>query len=310
MKIAPLSLADQEAWAELLATSFNREPEQMRQLLHFLQPDKLVAWGAWDGARLAAQYSCLLTAVSNPACTEPIPVGMSINMAVHPDYRGRGLIKQVSRSVYDRLLENGVLAGVGFSNAAGVKVDKQSKGYGYQVLGQLRPYLAILRQQSHYPPLTISTTWPQYPICIPRDTHHFQFAATPASLQHRFACHPFRQYHFATWEEANQVCGVVIYRPTHLRGIRAVALLAAYGTDLPTLLSRWSTTMYQRGFRLVQVVTTPTACVLDVLRETAVLLPQPKSRNPYYLTLKPLSPDLPPTILDYAQWDCLGGDIL
>jgi hypothetical protein len=49
---------------------------------------------------------------------------------------------------------------------------------------------------------------------------------------------------------------------------------------------------------------------LDLLRKTAVLLPQPKSRTPYYLTLKPLSPGLPSAILDYTQWDCLGGDIL
>ncbi|MEZ4646792.1 MAG: GNAT family N-acetyltransferase [Chloroflexota bacterium] len=63
------------------------------------QGDGLLAWGAWDGARLAAQYSCLLTSLRLPGTEEPARVGMSINMAVHPDYRGQGLIKQVSQPV-------------------------------------------------------------------------------------------------------------------------------------------------------------------------------------------------------------------
>ncbi|MEZ4642293.1 MAG: hypothetical protein R3E31_06070 [Chloroflexota bacterium] len=43
-------------------------------------------------------------------------------MAVRPDYRGRGLlIKQVSQPVYAALAALGGVAGVGFSNAAGVR---------------------------------------------------------------------------------------------------------------------------------------------------------------------------------------------
>ncbi len=311
MKIAPLSLADETAWAELLAVSFNREQSQMNQLLYFLQAEqKLVAWGAWDGKRLAAQYSCYLTAVSNPNCTQPIPVGMSINMAVHPEYRGRGLIKQVSQPVYAQLQENGVLAGVGFSNAAGVQVDKKSKGYGYQVIGQLRPYLAILRQSSNCKPLTLSTTLPNQSFQVALHPQKFQFTATTQSICHRFAHHPFRQYQFAIWEEKETVRGVVIFRTVHLFGVRCVALLAAYSNNMARLLQRWSKTMCQAGTRLVQFVTSPNASILDALKPTAHILPQPRSRNPYYLTLKPLSPNLPTTIHDYQNWECVGGDIL
>ncbi|MCL4263547.1 MAG: GNAT family N-acetyltransferase [Anaerolineae bacterium] len=311
MKIAPLSLADQDAWAHLLAVSFNRNVEQMHQLLHFLQPDqRVVAWGAWDGVRLAAQYSCLLTAVANPHDLNPLPVGMSINMAVHPAYRGQGLIKQVSQPVYRVLTERGMAAGVGFSNAAGVKVDQKSKDYGYRVVGQLRPYLAYLKHKGDIKPLCISGKWPEQPISMPKDTAHFRFAALPAEIKHRFAEHPFRRYQFATWQTENCVHGLVIYRPIRLGGLPAVALLAAYGPDLPGLFRRWSRTMCQEGFRLVQLLTTPHSCILPALRQTAVLTPQFKSRTPYYLTLKPLRPDLPPALLDFAQWDCMGGDVL
>ena len=311
MKIAPLSLADETAWAALLAVSFTRELTQMQQLLRFLQAEqKLVAWGAWDGERLAAQYSCYLTAVSNPTYTQPIPVGMSINMAVHPDYRGRGLIKQVSQPVYAHLQKNGVLAGVGFSNAAGVQVDKKSKGYGYQVIGQLRPYLAILRQPSTCKPLTLTSTFPNKSFNISKNDQKFQFMATPQSICHRFAHHPFRQYQFAIWEEKETIRGVVIFRTVHLFGVRCIALLAAYSNKMAHLLQRWSKTMCQAGTRLVQFVTTPNASILDALKPTAHILPQPRSRNPYYLTLKPLSSALPTPILNYQNWDCVGGDIL
>jgi len=137
-----------------------------------------------------------------------------------------------------------------------------------------------------------------------------QFAWTPDSLQHRFACHPFRRYQFGVWQQGSSVAGIVVYRPIRLAGLPAVALLAAYGADLPGLLRRWMGAVMANGFRLGHLVGTPTSATLSVLRETAVCLPQPFSRNPYYLTLKPLSPALPQTVFCFENWSCRGGDVL
>src|SRR5690349_13675851 len=138
MNIMPLSPEHHPACADLLAASFGRTSAEMSQLLRYLYAGySVIAWGAWDGDRLVAQYSCLLTSLNVPGMDVPMLVGMSVNMAVHPDYQGRGLIKQIAQPVYQAVGEQGGMAGVGFSNAAGVKVDRRSKGYGYQVIGQM-----------------------------------------------------------------------------------------------------------------------------------------------------------------------------
>lgn len=311
MKFAPLTLVDVFPWATLLGAAFNRPTEQMVQLLHFLQPEtNLVAWGAWDGPILAAQYSCLLRPLFLPPSRQTVPMGLSINMAVHPDYRGRGLVKQVASPVYESLAAHGVVAGAGFSNAAGVKVDKRSAGYGYSVVGRLRPYLLWLRPQKQQPDFYLTTQWPDLPFLPVEWGTAVQFAWTPESLQHRFARHPFRSYRFGVWQQGSNVAGVVVYQPIRLAGLPAVALLAAYGTDLPALLQRWVGAVVASGYRLAHLVGTPAAATIKHLRGTAVCLPQPFSRNPYYLTLKPLSPTLPQTIFCLENWSCLGGDVL
>ena len=100
MDIRPLTLENCSAWSDLLAVAFARQPAQMAALLHhFYGKRQLVAWGAWDRERLVAQYSCLLTQIYIPTMAAPQIVGMSINMAVHPDYRRRGLIKHVAQPV-------------------------------------------------------------------------------------------------------------------------------------------------------------------------------------------------------------------
>ena len=312
MNFAPLSLDDLAPWATLLAITFDRQPNQMRQLIRFLQPDtQLLAWGAWDGATLAAQYSCQLRDLYFPSLGHSLPVGLSINMAVHPNYRGQGLVKQVAGPVYQALAKRGVVAGAGFSNAAGVQVDKRSSGYGYQVVGRLRPYLLWLRTQKQAADFQLTTAWPTRPFAQVDGGTAVQFAWNPASLRHRFASHPFRTYHFGVWQQEDTVVGIVVYRPVRLGGyLPTVALLAVYGCDVAGLLQRWAGEMVAHGCRLVQLVSTPTAPTLAALQETAVCLPQPISRNPYYLTLKPLSEQLPQAAFCFEKWACLGGDVL
>jgi GNAT superfamily N-acetyltransferase len=197
MKITPLTLDHLIPWSQLLAACFNRRAEDMAHLLRFLQPEsRLIAWGVWDGDLLAAQYSCWLTAVHHPGCLATLPVGMSINMAVHPAYRGRGLIKQVAEPVYATLVERGAVAGVGFSNAQGVQVDRHSKGYGYEVVGQLRPSLFYLRRGLGSDPLSLTSQWPIRPFVPFSFPKNHCFHHTPETLHHRFGQHPFRQYRF------------------------------------------------------------------------------------------------------------------
>ena len=306
MLLMPLTLDHCLPWAELLALSFDRTVSETAQVLTWLhEAYRVTAWGAWEADRLVAQYACLRRRVIVNG--RPHEAGMSLNMSVHPDFRGRGLIKQVSKPVYEQLQAEGVLLGVGFSNAEGVKVDRHSKGYGYQVVGQMTSTLAYLRPLPATQSLTLSETMPagDWPVGGNADAIHFEVSAQ--SIYHRYMRHPFRRYRYGIWEEGGEILGIVIYRT--LRQRPGVALLAAYGHDLRELLRRWSSSVCATGVRFVHTLTTPNADLRRALAQISLSTPIPYTRSPYFLTLKPLS-GAAENLLDFAAWDCMGGDIL
>jgi hypothetical protein len=237
-------------------------------------------------------------------------VGMSINMAVDPAYRGRGLIKQVSQPVYEAVANCGGIAGVGFSNSQGVKVDLKSKSYGYQVVGQMQSVVVWLKSQKHEQ-LCLTDEWPNLPFAdnALSSNNQIKFIATPETLQHRFARHPFRKYQFGVWEEKDQVAGIVVYRHVRIRGLKGVSLLAIYGAEPTELLMRWSRSLQDEGTRFVHVLTTPESELHSALNRLGYAFTMPYSRSPYYLTVKPFA-HTPPEFLNFRAWDCLGGDIL
>ncbi len=311
MHFAPLTLAHKHEWAGLLATSFDRTPEDMLRLLDWLHAGHtVIGWGAWDGDQLAAQYNCCLMDLQAAGDNGAAPVGMSINMAVDPAYRGRGLIKHVSRPVYDAVAAGGGVSGVGFSNKQGVKVDLKSKSYGYQVVGRMQSVGVWLKTQT-CDGLCLTDEWPtgSFVACRDVDSTQIQFMKTPDQLAHRFGQHPFRRYQFGVWYEGGVIQGVVVYRRIGMRGAAGASLLAVYGADRIELLRRWSVAIQSEGVRFIHLLTTPHAYLRSGLSQLGCMLVMPYSRSPYYLTVKPFA-HTPSTFLDFGAWDCLGGDIL
>ncbi|MFN8374288.1 MAG: GNAT family N-acetyltransferase [Anaerolineae bacterium] len=309
MDIRPLTHADLAQWSELLAAAFQRPQAEMCALLGWMLTGyRLTAYGAWDSDRLAAQYSCIYTSLYVPGGFQHTLAGMSVNMATHPDYRGRGLIKQVSQPVYETLAAEGVAAGVGFSNAEGVQVDRHSKGYGYRVVGRLVPYAALVpprRQRTHT--LQLSDTFCDHTQGFSWNRERICFSASACTVIQRFAHHPFRQYRFGIWEDSGQLCGVVVDR--RVRG--GVSLIAAHCTveySLRELLHRWLSSL--EGERFVHLLASPNSSVRAALHAITPCIPLPYSRHPYYLTAKALQADTSPAFFDFARWDCIGGDIL
>jgi len=310
MKITPLTYNHHTAWAQLLATCFNRTAQDMQALLDWLhQIGQLVAWGAWDGDTLVAQYTCLLRDLCHKQMT--LSAGMSINMAVHPDYRGQGLVKQVSAPVYDHVQSQGALIGMGFSNAEGVQVDKNSKSYGYQVLGKLESHISLL-PATHYGYVDLNNHFPDnlcFP-CIKQNADRIRFIKTVASFRLRYDAHPFRNYRYGFWYDNQQIQGVVVYREIQRFGVKGVALLDACGIDLAELIRKWGSTMHKNGYRFVHTMVTPSADLKTVLQTLYTTLQVPYIRTPYYLTIKPLTNNLPDSMESFTQWDFIGGDIL
>ncbi len=311
MELSPLTLDNKSEWSELLGISFDRSVGDMAHLLEwFHKGHTVIAWGAWDGTRLVAQYACLLLKLCLPHTPSPVSVGMSLNMAVHPDYRGQGIIKEVSRPVYETIAERQGVAGIGFSNSAGVKVDRRSKGYGYRVIGRMQPSLVCL-SHSHSQPLELTDAWPEglwNEIPSHRATIHLPISRE--NLQHRYAQHPFRRYHYGVWRENSEIHGIVIYRPIRIGGFPAAALLGAYSADLPELLLRWARTMRDSGIHFIHTLTTPSSQLRDALSHVGKCVNLPYSRSPYFLTVKALDNHLPDLFFQFSAWDFMGGDIL
>lgn len=308
MDIQPITGTDAWAWSELLAHCFGRQPSETLKLWDWFQEGQgLVAWGAWEQGRLVAQYSCLLGSLSLP--TGCYAVGISTNMAVHPDFRGRGLIKHIAAPVYEALAERGCVAGVGFSNAAGVQVDKQSKGYGYEVVGQLLSTITFLRPQrpSQTAVMVLTAELPPEPWAHFPANSLISFSTSPELVRARYAAHPFRQYGYGVWREQGEVRGVVVYRPL---GRWGVALLGVYGGDVAAVLRHWASALRPLGVRFVHTLLTPASRLRAGLGGIGRCLVWSHSRSPHYLTVKPLVAEHAPLLLDYQRWDCVGGDVL
>jgi len=312
-----LTLDDRAEWSHLLAVSFDRTPEQMDQLLDwFHRGFELVTWGAWDGDRLVAQYNCRLLRLHVPGLAGPAMAGMGLNMAVDPGYRGRGLLETVAGPVHETIAARGCIAGVGFSSEGGLEVTRKSSSYAYQVLGPMTSTVVLLARGRRSGSVTLSETWPERPLAVPPgDPRFVSYVATPESIRHRFAEHPFRRYRFGAWSHAGAdadepIRGLVVYRPVRLRGLPGVALMAAYGDDVPGLLSAWAGAVRRTGVRVVHLVTSPASPLRDAVRSMGIRWTVPVTRHPYHLIARALRDDCPSSLQDLMRWDCAGGDIL
>src|SRR3954452_2936238 len=167
--LRPLTTADRVPWARLLATCFDRSPEQMEALLAWFHAGfPLVTMGAWDGDRLVAQYNCRLLELRVPGLAGPLPAGMGLNMAVDPDYRGRGLLDVVATPVHEEIARRGCVAGGGFSSAGGLDVTRASRHYAYEVLGPMASIAVPVSRRRYPAPLPTATSWPTAPLRLAR----------------------------------------------------------------------------------------------------------------------------------------------
>lgn len=309
MDLRPLTLDDVAEWGHLIGICFDQPSFDMERVLTWLTClGHLEAYGLWDGDKLVAQYACLLRNIIYD--DTPIPIGMSINMAVHPDYRGQGLIKQVSQPIYSHLTDNNVMFGMGFSNAQGVKVDKHSKGYGYQVVGQMQSLITIAKSFKR-PPLILSGDILRYrDLQMSNHQQKTHFHKDLAYITQRYGHHPLRQYHYGIWEDDEQILGIVIYKYVKLWGVPSVALMDVCGDNLEELLMQWSTTLRQNNIYLIHTLVTPQSAIKDMLNRHWHVYQAPFSRTPYYLTLKPLSKQIESSLLNFDQWNLIGGDVL
>jgi hypothetical protein len=172
--------------------------------------------------------------------------------------------------------------------------------------------VAVPVARARYPAsLEVSEAWPDgtMRLDVP-DDDLVRYVVTPASLRHRFAEHPFRRYAYAARRRGGAIDGLVVYRPTRLRGVPGVSLLASYGDDLAGLLGGFASAIRARGRHLVHLVVSPASPLRAAAASIGPAFTVPHTRNPYHLIARALALDAPPSLFELERWDCAGGDIL
>lgn len=296
----PLNLAHIEPWSVLIGSAFGRPAEGIAAsliALHGAFP--VLAWGVWDRDELIAQYSCLLRRLQVPELGRTVDVGYSFNLAVHPDHRGRGLVKLASEPVYRAVQEEGALAGVGFSNAQGLRVDRRSRGYGYRVVGRLPGRLTLLLKRPAAEALPLMDRGAPVELHEPPPDRLARFADRLELLQHRLGQEEARGIHLSGWKAGAALRGAITHRWFRKGGLRGASLLSADGENLDELIRRWAAAVWDGGGRLIHVVASPAAPVRRALAGLGPGADPPVSRSPYDLTVKPLAGHFPPSLPDH-----------
>lgn len=92
-----------------------------------------------EEGKVVAQYSNIPIQIQNGSHTYPAMI--CADMATAIEHRRRGLISTLSQQVYKAIQTTGIRQlSIGFSNTAGVVVDKLASNYHYQVVGNFGTY--------------------------------------------------------------------------------------------------------------------------------------------------------------------------
>lgn len=99
-----------------------------------------------EGDQVVAQYTNIPTKIrQGEAC---LPASICIDMATRHDHRRRGLISLLAERVYEQIRLQGKALSIGFSNDAGVNVDRHASAYGYRIVGCFARYYGWCRRRT------------------------------------------------------------------------------------------------------------------------------------------------------------------
>lgn len=283
---------------ELNALKWKYDPEDF--------PRKKYAWIAQNADKeIISHYANIeLVTIKNGKLINSL---LCIDMATHPQYRGKGLISKLSQKVYEDVLKSSAIFSIGFSNDQGVLVDRNAKGYGYVVVGAFSKYIKIVIRQTKSslqwePVLTFDSTnhW--------QEDNHYQLDKSLNYLNWRYVQRPDNHYNIykVRFERQN---GYIVLRYHDFR------------VDVLDLINIPSEQMSD-CFQLMEVIAQSKkkkAVVLNVLEneywktllKKEGYLKQPINKENFYLTIKVHKPQKIDTneLLDKNNWKLLGGDI-
>jgi GNAT superfamily N-acetyltransferase len=151
--VRPVSPDDIPALTDFLDSVFhirnkNKQALVLWKYFHGRMKGK-VEHAAFDGPLMVAHYANIPCPVL--AGRHTMEAMLCVDMATRKDYRGKGLISQLSRGVYEAVEKTPCVLSLGFSNSMGVKVDQNATGYGYRVVGKFISYGMVAIAAGHSP---------------------------------------------------------------------------------------------------------------------------------------------------------------
>ncbi len=231
------------------------------------------------------------------------------DMATAPEFRGRGLISQLSRRVYDEVATCADVS-IGFSNDEGVKVDQNANGYGYRIVGRFSRYLKPLLWKT-VTPFQLSPV-DRFDVLPCQKSPLFTIHKSREYLDWRYGRKPNNDYQIYLLTQHGQFMGYVILRDSGQRCYVYDVIANTHDTAVfKQILAAMHNAILERGKRLAVYYVLANSFWRQVLTD-CVLLPERFGRCNYYLTVKIHNETLAiqDRLMQAENWRLMLGDIL
>lgn len=291
----------------LLKKSFNMKSTNAFKLLSWKFFDKnyktnLTAYGAFTEGKLVSFYCNKKIDIKYNNKT--LNTAICLDMATSPDFRGQGLISQVSKPVYKDILRNHYDFSFGFSNDNGLKVDQNSHSYGYKIIGPIVKYFTLPVLVNPY---TISKidNLSKSNITLP----YFHLPLTKEFLKWRYISKPENNYQFVSISKNNVVISEVVILNFPYR-LEVFKIIPKVDDAIHQTLSALRGYAFKIGKPIVTVRILENKFWSKNLKLSGYIRMHLNEKL-YHLTVKPHpTTKLVQKALDSDSWFIMGGDII
>src|SRR5258706_7065221 len=244
---------------------------------------------------------CLGTMYKAMICTD---------MCTDISHRGKGLISKLSSEVYKEVKDSKYDFSLGFSNDAGIKIDKNSISYGYEVVGKFVRYLKLVasRKKAAYSLIRVSSLEDNF---YNSSSNFLKIRKDSSYLDWRYLKKPNSEYNVYAIKEASTIHGYVVLR--FLENRCYIYDIITHSDDIKhmiKILRSIENKALDHGIRIIIYN------VLDnkywrKLFNRYKYLKKSKNKINYYATIKIHSDGISKEfILDKENWLLMNGDII
>ncbi len=231
------------------------------------------------------------------------------DMATLLEHRGNKLISTLSKKVYEKVVNDGVIVSIGYSNQLGVKVDKNAFGYGYQVVGEFTRFVKIILIYSKTK-LILKLVKDFKKNFVPKNTTYFRVFKNYEYLKWRYVDKPDNRYRIFEVNENNILIGYVVLLEFRTR--LYVYDIILYDNDVKIykeVLKSIQNYSKERHIYIVVYRVLDNSFWNEVFKNENYIKKTPKKIQ-YYLTVKVHNNhEVSPEILKKDFWISINGDI-